>query len=152
MRARHVVTALLTGLLLVVVTAGAASGAIRFRGINYDPPGDDSETLAMNAEWFTVKNSGSKTRKLTGWYVRDSTASWVYAFPDGFRLEPGRTVKVHTGQGEDSRTDLYWGHDRDVSQFVWNNDGDAARLFNPRGKRVDRCGWGPNHPGGCKRC
>jgi hypothetical protein len=42
--------------------------------------------------------------------------SWVlrnvmgrsYNFPTGFQLAPGATVKLHTGAGADSATDLYW--------------------------------------------
>jgi hypothetical protein len=34
-----------------------------------------------------------------------------------FKLEPGETVKVHTGKRTDTNKDLYWKQDG----YVWNN-------------------------------
>jgi hypothetical protein len=69
----------------------------------------------------------------------------VFHFPR-FTLRPGHTVKVHTGVGSRTRRDLYWGQD----WYVWNNDGDTAKLRNRGGRLIDRCSWGDGD--GVKAC
>lgn len=66
-------------------------------------------------------------------------------------LEPGDTVRLHTGKGsggapvcvegepcpENRHYDEYW----DLDNYVWNNDGDRARLIRPNGNIVDSCAY-----------
>ncbi|MFI2127143.1 lamin tail domain-containing protein [Streptomyces sp. NPDC020299] len=58
-----------------------------------------------------------------------------------YRLEGRSTVRVHTGEGRDSHTDLY----QDRCRYVWNNDHDTATLRNDRGRFVDDYSWGRDH-------
>ena len=103
----------------------------------YDPPGPDTGTNAnLNREWVAIKNFGQQTRQLRGWTLRD-TAGHVFAFPR-FRLRAGTTVRVHTGDGQATRHDLYWG----IGKYVWNNTGDRATVRNRDGRLIDRCRWG----------
>ena len=45
-----------------------AAAAIRFGVIQYDPSGADSGSNAhLNQEWVTIRNTGAKPRRLTGW-------------------------------------------------------------------------------------
>jgi endonuclease YncB( thermonuclease family) len=82
----------------------------------------DGETL--NDEYVDVKNDGSSSLDMTGWTLEDE-AGYTYQFPDGFSLGAGDTVRVHTGSGTDSSTDLYWGS----GSPIWNNDSDTAYLY-----------------------
>jgi len=68
---------------------------------------------------------------LTGWSLKDN-ASKTYSFPDGFEIEG--IIKVHTGIGDDTLTDLYWGR----SDYVWNNNGDIAYLLDDQQEIVDK--------------
>jgi hypothetical protein len=77
----------------------------------------------------------SRTIQLRGVTVRD-VANHVYVFPS-MSLGGGRTVRVHTGRGTKSATDVYWRQ----SGYVWNNDGDTAILRNASGRRLDTCRW-----------
>ena len=61
----------------------------------------------------------------------DGQQNHTYTFK-GFTLDAGSSVKVHTGAGNDSMTDLYWGR----STPVWNNNGDLAILRNAAGDVV----------------
>jgi Lamin Tail Domain len=54
----------------------------------------------------TITNTGTTTRTLTGWTVRD-LANHVYTIPS-FKLGAGKSVRLHTGKGTNSSTDLYW--------------------------------------------
>lgn len=115
----------------------SAASPVRFVYVQYDSPGSDTgSNKSLNAEWVRVKNHGKKARKLTGWTIRDPQGH-VYKFPT-FTLKPGKAVRVHTGKGKNTKTDLFWRKD----WYVWNNTGDTAILKNKAKKRVDTCRWG----------
>jgi Lamin Tail Domain len=54
-----------------------------------------------------------------------------------YRLGAGKTVTVHTGSGSNTARHRYWRQD----WYVWNNDGDRARLKKPNGTTVDSCSY-----------
>ncbi|USZ67543.1 lamin tail domain-containing protein [Halorussus salilacus] len=83
-------------------------------------------------EYVDIRNDGDADLEMTGWTLEDE-ADYTYEFPDGFTLGAGETVRVHTGDGEDTDTDLYWG----MGIPVWNNDGDTAYLYDDAGNLAD---------------
>ena len=91
-------------------------------------PGNDNENL--NGEWVAIRNEGETSVDLTGWSIKDESASHRYEFPVSFTLLPGETVTVRTGCGTDFDTDLYWCNQ---GSAVWNNGGDTAFLLDPSG-------------------
>ncbi len=93
-----------------------------------DAPGNDNENL--NGEWVAIRNEGATPVDLTGWGIKDESASHRYEFPASFTLLPGETVTVKTGCGADFDTDLYWCNQ---GSAVWNNGGDTAFLLDPNG-------------------
>ena len=133
---KRIIIAALCGL-AVLSLAPAAFGAIRIKKIYFDSPGSDTGSNAsLNAEWIRLKNTGNRGRWLTGWRIRDESGH-VYRFGT-FKLRAGRVVTVHTGSGSNTRYHRYWGLDN----YVWNNDGDTAKLGNKSGKLIDRCSYG----------
>lgn len=112
--------------------ADADAGAVVVARIEADPPGDD--TLDANAEYAVVANRSDAPVDLTGWVLKDETASHRFAFPAGFTLAPGASVAVHTGCGSPTLTDLFWCNQ---GSAVWNNDGDTAFLLDSNGNVVD---------------
>ena len=93
-----------------------------------DAPGNDNDNL--NGEWVAIRNEGETSVDLTGWGIKDESASHRYQFPVSFTLLPGETVTVRTGCGTDFDTDLYWCNQ---GSAVWNNGGDTAFLLDPHG-------------------
>jgi predicted secreted Zn-dependent protease len=74
MRIRALLVAFLvvSASILTALQANAA-GSIQFRQVYYDSPGTDrGSNSSLNAEYVTIKNTGSTTRTLTGWTVRSS--------------------------------------------------------------------------------
>lgn len=72
---------------------------------------------------------------MTGWQLFDESGR-VYVFPR-FTLVSGASVKIFTGKGSDSATELYIGR----GSPVWNNDGDTATLRDAGGNVMsERCG------------
>ncbi|HEY3014600.1 MAG TPA: lamin tail domain-containing protein [Nocardioides sp.] len=113
-----------------------ASGGVRFSKVSYNSPGSDTGSNAsLNAEWARITNHSSSARSLTGWTVRD-LAGHVYRFGT-FTLRAGASVRLHTGHGSNTRTDVYWRQ----SWYIWNNTGDKAILKKPSGTTVDTCRW-----------
>ena len=121
-----------------------AAPAVRFTKVQYNSPGNDTgSNYSLNAEWVRITNHRSTDRVLTGWTIKDK-AGFVYTFPT-FTLKAGASVRVHTGSGTDSKTDLYW----DRTWYVWNNTGDTAYL-RTTSVTHDSCSWGAGS--GVKYC
>ena len=111
--------------------------AMRLAKVQYDPPGDDDgSNTSLNKEYVQVRNAGAKPWTLTGWSIRD-VSGYKFAFPEGFTVQPGDTVTIHTGSGKNRALHLYWGQ----GSYVWNNTGDKVTFKNSSGKVVDTCAY-----------
>ena len=53
----------------------------------------------------------------------------MFTFPDGFLIQVDRPVRVFTGPGANTDTELFWG----LGGGVWANTQDCARLGYPGG-------------------
>ena len=98
--------------------------------VKANAPGNDNEN--KNGEWVTIR-SRSGAANLTGFVLKDESASHRYTFPTGFVLSEGASVRVFTGCGSNSETNLYWCNTRSA---VWNNSGDTAFLLDSNGSLV----------------
>jgi endonuclease YncB( thermonuclease family) len=101
--------------------------------VRSDPPGAD--TSDINGEWIKIVNQGSAAVPLRGWWVRDSMYR-RFRFPAEAVLEPGHTVTVHSGSGQDTAESFHWGFADPIFENA-NGDGrdlgDGAYLFDPDG-------------------
>ncbi|MGW6739378.1 lamin tail domain-containing protein [Streptomyces sp. NPDC055025] len=105
--------------------------------VQYDSPGrDDRSNRSLKKEWVDVTNTTRRAVNLDHWTLTDK-AGHRYTFRH-FRLEGRATVRVHTGEGRDSATDVF----QDRRTYVWNNDRDTATLRNDRDRLVDEVSWG----------
>lgn len=105
--------------------------AVEIVEVVYDAPGDDGRNL--NGEWVVLRNAGVDAADLSGWMLKDTSASHRYRFPDGFTLAAGGRIALYSGCGDDNATALYW---CEHGSAVWNNDGDTAFLLDPSGNIV----------------
>lgn len=116
--------------------ARAAEPALRFYDTQYDSPGSDTRTNAsLNAEWISLVNDGAAAVNLSGWKIVDQ--SRAYTFGDVTIAGGGGKIRLHTGKGTNSKTDVYWGS----GNYVWNNTGDTATLLTRAGATHDTCTW-----------
>lgn len=130
---------LIVGWFLVAVLAlpGTALGAIKIKAIYFDPPGTDTGSNShLNKEYVVIKNTGNQGRQLRRWKLFDKGRIHTYRF-GRFKLRAGRSVRVHTGRGRDTRSHVYW----DMGNYVWNNDGDVATLKTKGGRTASRCSY-----------
>lgn len=126
------------GLLGAAPAASATAPPVRFGLALFNPAGNDLpiSNAKLNAEYVTVVNASRATQQLTGWAIKDSYGH-RYVFP-AFSLKPGKSVRLRTGQGRNTVTDVYWGQ---TEAYIWNNDGDTATLLNAKGRAADTCSW-----------
>jgi hypothetical protein len=106
------------------------SPSVAITGASFKEPAPVREHL--NEEWVEISNKGTGAQDMKGWTLSDA-GNHTYKFQD-FTLQPKASVKVHTGKGDNSVTDIYWGR----TSSVWNNDGDTATLKDGSGKEIAR--------------
>lgn len=63
---------------------------------------------------------------------RRGEAEHTYTVPDGTTLAAGDEITLHTGSGEDTESDLYWGSEAPI----WNNAGDTVFVRDESGMTV----------------
>jgi len=95
----------------------------------FDAPGDDRYNL--NGEYVCFVHMGGGPVNMTGWHVKDEQGH-TYTFPM-FTLPVGAYVRLHTGSGTNTATDLYWAQD----SAVWDNDKDTVFLYDDQWRPVD---------------
>ncbi len=102
--------------------------------VHYNAYGDDRYNL--NDEYVIISNNGNTSVNLTGYTLSDE-ANHTFVFPD-FVLESRGLVTIHTGSGNNTDDELYWG-----SEYpIWNNDHDTAYLRDAEGELLDTYTWG----------
>jgi micrococcal nuclease len=104
------------------------SFCLTIHSFHYNAKGNDNENL--NNEYIEFRNKCFSPIDISGWHVKDK-ANHTYTFKSVL-VENKTKIKLHTGSGEDSETDVYWS-----SPFaVWNNNGDELRMWNSKGSLV----------------
>lgn len=130
----------------VALPASAADHArpdrpkVEISAVQYDSPGrDDRSRRSLNKEWVELTNTSRRTVNLDGWTLADEDGH-TYTF-DHYRLEGRATVRIHTGEGRDTDSDLYM----DRRNYVWDNHSDTATLRNDHDRFIDDASWGGRH-------
>jgi len=104
----------------------------------FDPPRNDDPYLAE--ECVCLQNVDGPAADLSGWHVRDEQGN-RYEFPP-FGLPGGAYVRLHTGIGINTGTDLYWGRDSEV----WDNSGDTVFVYDDEWQLVERYSYRSGYP------
>ncbi|MEC4575756.1 lamin tail domain-containing protein [Streptomyces sp. CMAA1738] len=89
-----------------------------------------------------IRNPTRNPINLRAWTLRDSDGNryryrYRYRF-NSVRIGACDTIRIHTGNGRDTRTDLF----QDRRDYVWNNRADTATLRDDRGRTIDTKSWG----------
>ncbi|TQK79929.1 lamin tail-like protein [Streptomyces puniciscabiei] len=109
-------------------------------GVQHAWQGRDARSnRSLNKQWVDITNSTRRAMNLDNWTLSDRDGH-TYTFHHV--LLAGRaTVRVHTGIGRDTRTDLY----QDRRTRVWDVNTDTATLRDARGRLVSVFAWGSSH-------
>ena len=102
--------------------------------IYYNSPGrDNGSNKSLNGEWFKFYDQASHGYRGITVSVSDAAGNtWV----GKLTINPGASVKVHTGKGKNTATDLYWGR----SSYAWNNTADTA-TYSAAGEVWETCSY-----------
>jgi hypothetical protein len=106
---------------------GDAGHGLVIREIHADAAGVP-ESANLDDEYVVLGNEGDELLDLGGAVV-DFDDGQRYELPDGTVLEPGATLTVRTGVGEDTEDERYAG----FRAPVLNNEGDTVRVRNSAG-------------------
>ncbi|WP_328748415.1 lamin tail domain-containing protein [Streptomyces sp. NBC_00285] len=149
--ARRISAAALAAAAIVGAVALPASAAdharpdgpkVEISAVQYDSPGrDDRSRHSLNKEWVELTNTSRRTVNLDGWTLRNKDGK-TYTFHH-YRLDGRSTVRIHTGHGRDTASDLF----QDRRDYVWDDRSDTATLRNDHGRFVDDESWGRHHGG-----
>ena len=101
------------------------------RGLGVAQVHSEVEDADLNEEYVVFENAGEEPMELGGSTVSDREGN-SYSFPQGFVLEPGQTVTLHSGDGSDTDEHLYWG----ANSRVWNEDSDEIRVYDTENRLV----------------
>ncbi|MEU6808975.1 lamin tail domain-containing protein [Streptomyces sp. NPDC046831] len=117
---------------------------VQISNVHHDSAGRHHRSShSLSREYVVLTNSGRHAVNLSGWTLSDR-AGHTYTFHH-YRLDGRSSVRVHTGFGRDTRTDLY----QDRRNSVWDRR-DTATLRDNHRHVVDTVSWGGDrhHRGG----
>jgi len=97
-------------------------------------------------EYIRIENRGTAPQTMTGWTIQSHDGddcrpldNQIYTFPTGYTLQPGASVRVHSGPNAQHNppADLRW-----TGSYIWHNDRDQGDLRNSAGQLIDSYGYG----------
>jgi len=88
--------------------------ALKITHIEANAPGNDNEN--PNGEWIEITNQGSEPVQMAAYTLKDE-ANHIYTF-GAIAVAPAMTLRLYSGQGQDSPTELYWGLN---GESIWMN-------------------------------
>lgn len=95
-----------------------------------NPAGDD--VRPDGGEYVTLRNTSASAVDVSGWFLRDA-ANNVLSVGEGYVLQPGAELKVHTGPGTNTATSYFNGY----TASILNNTGDSVGLWTAELRLVD---------------
>lgn len=135
---RVIVLVIILMLVPVVAVPAVAAASIIISKAHYDARGNDNYRENLNDEYVVFKNNTSRAISMKGYKVHDEGREHLYRFPQAYKLRAGKSVTLHTGQGRNSASRLYWGRSYGA---VWNNEVDTVILRNAKGQIVAKKSW-----------
>lgn len=109
-------------------SSGGGEPQVSIVSVLANPDGDD--VAYDGGEYVEVRNDGSSTVSLQGWYLTDEAGhrlNWC-----ALEVPAGATARLYTGPGTDGDDHCHAGN----GSAVWNNDGDTANLYNSNGNHA----------------
>ncbi len=87
-------------------------------------------SVDFKKEIVHITNNTSEDINMTGWKLVSVKGSQEFYFPNGFILKSNTSITIASGK---AKGDLKWS---DKTEYIWNNDGDMAELYDNKGKLI----------------
>jgi hypothetical protein len=107
------------------------TGEVKIAAYQFESP-YIPENNYLEEEWIVLKNKDIVAVNMSGWRINNFNFKNAFTLP-AFVLAPGASVKIHTGSGLDTETDLYMGK----KDEFWNNNVDRITVYDSSGQVVD---------------
>jgi hypothetical protein len=91
----------------------------------------------LNGDYATITNRGQTPQSLNGWWLDSPKWDHVdrFYFPNGITMQPSTSIRVHSGPGNDTSTDIYMFR----TTIMWDQQPyDLAVLYDNYGREVTR--------------
>ncbi|MEC3884616.1 cell wall-binding repeat-containing protein [Halobacillus sp. HZG1] len=94
----------------------------------------DITNLDLDAETVKIKNIDNRDISMDGWRLVSVDGNQTFNFPSDYTLKEGASVTVTSGRSsyENRPSVLQWSR-----AYLWDNNGDTARLYDPQGGLID---------------
>ena len=90
--------------------------------------------VSLSEEVVEITNVSQKQVNLTDWQLVSVTGKQTFTFPHGTILQENESIKILSGHGKKSGPHkIVW-----TGRYIWNNDGDQAKLYNHKGQLIDQ--------------
>ena len=121
----------------VVEVAPGRCGGDRHGRLPFDvdgtvPSRTRSHPRPEGGEYVTLRNVSGSAVDVSGYFLRDA-ANNILRVGEGYTLQPGTELRVHTGPGTSSSSAYFNG----LTASVLNNTGDSLGLWSPDLRLVD---------------
>ncbi|MCM3616480.1 MBL fold metallo-hydrolase [Sutcliffiella horikoshii] len=89
--------------------------------------------LDVKEEMVTIENKSDDTVDMSYWKLVSKKGYQTYDFPVDYKLQSGETIYIASGaQKQHFKRYIHW-----LSDYLWNNKGDKAQLYDDKGELVD---------------
>ncbi len=89
--------------------------------------------LDVKEEMVTIENKSDETVDMSYWKLVSKKGYQTYDFPVDYKLQSGETIYIASGaQKQHFKRYIHW-----LSDYLWNNNGDKAQLYDDKGELVD---------------
>lgn len=99
---------------------------------NKSPANIEIIDLDLKEEIVKIKNNSNEKIDISGWLLLSVKGDQKFHFPKGTIINSGETIKIASGKNADKKSNvIIW-----TKAYIWNNDGDSAKLFNEKGELI----------------
>lgn len=91
-------------------------------------------SVDLKGEVVVISNDGAADVDISGWKLVSEVGNQSFVFPPGTTLPAGGTLKIVSGpSAQPAPGVLVW-----TKNYIWNNDGDPALLYDSSGRLISR--------------
>ena len=88
----------------------------------------------LNQEYVELQNTKAEAQNISNWALCDRGNQNCFKFPEKTVVFPSAKLRVRTGEGQNTASDLFWGQ----KTPIWDDKGDEAFLYDERAVLIDQ--------------